>query len=77
MTPRSSSVISRSVLPHSEDMNFRSTHAFSPMDSANASLAVSTLSTGSGLRIVRLVKISALRLSFPSSSSISKEDSKL
>ena len=50
---------------------------FSPMDSANASLAVSTLSTGSGLRIVRLVKISALRLSFPSSSSISREDSRL
>ena len=43
------------------------------MESAKASLGVSTEVTGSGLRMVRLVKISASRLRFFSSSRISSD----
>ena len=46
------------------------------LDTARASLAVSTLVTASWGRIVRLVNISALRLRLPSSSSTSREHSR-
>ena len=76
ITPCKSATISSSALPVSRAINGRSTFARSPMDTASASLAVSTCVTGFLRRIVRLLKISALRLSFLSSSNISSEQSK-
>ena len=51
-----------------------SIQAFSPIDTARASLAVSTCVIGLCGIIVRLKNISALRSSCPSSPSISKAD---
>ena len=73
MTPVSSCATSSSVFPVSCAIYSRSTRAFSPMERARASLAVSTLVTGSARRIVRLVKISAFRSNLPSSSRISRD----
>ena len=53
-----------------------STQAFSEMDSASASDAVSTDVMASWGRIVRFVKMSALRLRLFSSSSTSREQSR-
>ena len=76
ITPFKSSNNSCSVLPESEDINSISTFAFSPIDTANASLAVSTWVISFFAPIVRFVNISALRFKFPSSSNSSKEHSR-
>ena len=76
ITPASSVSSSVSVLPDNSAINGISTRAFSAMDTASASLAVSTEVTATWGRIVRLVNISALRLKLPSSSRTSREHSK-
>ena len=58
------------------EMYSMSTRAFSAMDTARASLAVSTVVTASWGLMVRWVNISALRSSLPSSSTISKAQSR-
>ena len=73
ITPLSSSAISSCGLPVSCAIYGKSTRAFSPIDNARASLAVSTEVTSRWGFIVRLENISAFRLKFPSSSSTSKE----
>ena len=64
ITPFSSLISSSWLLPVSCAIYAISTQAFSEMDSASASEAVSTLVTASCARMVRLVNISALRLRF-------------
>ena len=76
ITPVSSWASSSSVFPVSWLIYSISTPAFSEMESAKASEAVSTLVTTSWGLIVRLVNISALRERLLSSSSISKEHSR-
>ena len=71
--PRKSSMIFSCVLPVSCAIYSKSTRAFSPMESASASLAVSTNVTSRCGLIVRFVNISAFLLNFPSSSSTSRE----
>ena len=73
ITPRSSSVSSASLLPDNSIMNGISTFAFSPIDTASASLAVSTCVTTSAFLMVRLVNISAFLCRLPSWSTISRE----
>ena len=75
MTPRSFVASSSSLMPESSDMKARSTRARSPMETANASSAVSTWVTVCCARMVRLVNISALALKAPFSSSSSREQS--
>ena len=53
-----------------------STRAFSEMDTASASLAVSTLVTATWGRMVRRVNISAFLFRLPCSSNTSKEQSR-
>ena len=76
ITPVSSSVISSSRFPANCAIKGISTFARSPIETASASLAVSTKVTGSGFRIVRFVKISAFRFKLPFSSKSSREDNR-
>ena len=76
ITPRRSVSSSSSVFPESADMYSISTRAFSDMETARASAAVSTCSTARWGWIVRCVKISAFRSSWRSSFRISSEHSK-
>ena len=78
MTPSKSATIwgILSGPPIRPAMYSRSTRAFSPMDTARASTAVSTLVTARRFWMVRLVNISALRSRLPSSSSTSSEHSR-
>ena len=71
MIPFKSSNSSCSVLSVSEVINSISIFAFSLIDTANASLAVSTCVISFFAPMVRFVNISALRFRFPSSSNIS------
>ena len=73
ITPLSSSKISCSDFPVSPHINGISTLAFSPIDTANASLAVETAVTLTWGLIVLLVNISALRFNSPFSPIISSE----
>ncbi len=73
MTPSNSFTNSSVVCPVSSDMKPRSTRAFSDMDTASASLAVSTWVISINGLMVRFVNISALRSSSPFSSSTSSE----
>ena len=76
ITPVRSSAISSSSFPVNSAIKGRSTFAFSAMETASASDAVSTCSIVCCWRIVRLVNMSALRSMFPSSSSTSSEQSR-
>ena len=76
ITPRSSAASSSLVLPVSCSIYAIYTRAFSEMETARASEAVSTVVTASWGLIVRLVNISALRSSLPSSSSTSRAQSR-
>ena len=73
ITPCKSAINSSCVLPVSCSIKGKSTWAFSPIDRARASLAVSTEVISRWRFIVRFVNISAFRLKLPSSSSTSKE----
>ena len=73
MIPHSSRTISLPDSPVSCSIYGRSTFAFSARDTVRASCAVSTEVTASGCRMVCLENMSALRFSFPSASSISRE----
>ena len=76
ITPDSSVSSSFSLFPESSAMYAISTRAFSEMETARASLAVSTVSTALCGLMVHLVNISALRSSFPSSSMTSSAQSR-
>ena len=76
ITPLRSSVISSSVLPVNSHIYGMSIRAFSARDRASASDAVSTAVTTTFCLMVRLVNISALRMNCPSSSRISREESR-
>ena len=73
ITPESSASSSSGDLPESWAIYSMSTRAFSAIETARASLAVSTLVTATWGRMVRLVNISAFLFRLPSSSSTSRE----